>query len=60
MANIVIEYKDGRIERFKEEQRAGGCYRNTLRYETGFIVITDVWGKETSIPSDDIKRIEQE
>ncbi len=58
MANIYIRYKDGKREEFLHTGRAGGSYTKRLRYEPGFVVITDEWDQETSIPADLIERIE--
>lgn len=55
--NIKIKMKDGTVRDFKHEGRPGGSYTKTIRYEPGFVVITDEWYNETIIPSDDIAEI---
>lgn len=55
--NIKIHMKDGTVKDFPHEGRAGGSYTKSLRYEPGFVVITDEWYKETVIPSDAIAEI---
>jgi hypothetical protein len=57
MANIVIFMKDGRKKEFMHEGRPGGSYTKTIQYVPGFVIITDEWGEQTSIPTEDIKEI---
>jgi len=52
MRYLTIEYKYGGVQKFKE--------RGTVRYETGFIVITDEKGNETAICSEGIAEIRQQ
>jgi hypothetical protein len=56
--NIQIEMKDGTAKRFLHKGRPGGSYTKSLRYESGFVVIKDEYGDETSIPTADIKEIQ--
>jgi len=60
MPSITVTMKDGEVKRFEERGRSGGSYAMGLRYEQGFVVIVDEWGKEISIPTEDIKQIEKE
>jgi len=55
--NIKIHMKDGTVKDFPHEGRPGGSYTKTLRYVPGFVVITDEWYKETSIPTDLIAEV---
>ena len=52
--------KDGSVQDFPETSRSGGSYCTSLRYEEGFAVIQDAYGRETSIPSADIAKIIKE
>ncbi len=54
---IRITMKNGEVKEFKEIR---GNYTNSLDYEQGFVVVTDVWGNKTSIPSTEITEIHQE
>ncbi len=56
--NITVHFLDGSTREFKHEGRAGGSYTKKIRYEPGFVVIEDEWGKETSIPTSLVKEIE--
>ncbi len=58
--NIKITMKDGSVRDFHHTGRAGGSYTKTLRYEEGFVVITDEWHTETAIPTVDIAEIKTE
>lgn len=60
MAEIKIYMKDGTIQDFPETSAPGGSYHTSLRYEEGFAVIEDAYGRETSIPSCDIEKIVKE
>jgi hypothetical protein len=54
VSDIRVRLKDGTERHFPHESRPGGGYENALRYEVGFVVVTDVWGKETSLPTADV------
>jgi hypothetical protein len=60
MPNITVTRKDGTTRTFVEQGRAGGSYYLSLKFENGFAVITDEWGKRTAIPADDILEIIQD
>lgn len=57
MPNITLQMKDGTTREFKHSPRAGGSYTNNIRYEPGFVVVTDEWYNETAIPTDLIQEI---
>jgi hypothetical protein len=57
MASITITMKDGSTREFPHEGRGGGSYSKSVRYEGGFVIVTDEWGKETAIPSSDVKEV---
>lgn len=57
---ITFTFKDGTVKQFNPEQRPGGSYTNTLRYEPGFVVVKNVWDKEISFRTDDVAQIETE
>jgi hypothetical protein len=57
MASITITMKDGTIRSFPHEGRAGGSYTKSVRYEGGFVIVTDEWYKETAIPAEDVREV---
>lgn len=57
---ITITMKDGTTKEWQDRGRPGGSYSCRLRYEHGFVVVTDEWDKETAIPAADIKEIKSE
>ncbi len=59
MPNIKVKMKDGTVKSFPQESRPGGSYHNTVDYKEAFVVITDVWGKRTSIPAADVAEVEE-
>lgn len=56
--NIKITMKDGTIKKFLHEGRPGGSYTKHIKYEPGFVVVEDEWGKTIAIPQQDIQEIE--
>jgi hypothetical protein len=60
MANIKVYLRDGTIQEFKHEGRPGGSYTKTVKYEGGFVIITDEWRKRTCFPADLVLRVEDE
>ena len=54
MASIIIKMKNGDTREFPHTGRAAGSYTKSIRYESGFVVITDEYDKEIAIPSSDI------
>lgn len=57
MTDITIVMRDGTKREFPHKGRAGGSYTKKLRYEPGFVVVTDEWYDETAIPTQDIEEI---
>ena len=57
MANITVILKDGTKREFKHEGRPGGSYSKTVKYENGFAIIEDEWGKKTAFPSENISEV---
>jgi len=57
MADIEIHMKNGPVESFPDRGRAGGSYSNTVRYDGGFVIVKDCWGKETAFPAVDVKKV---
>lgn len=57
MATYRIKMRDGKTRVFEDRGRAGGSYAQSLRYEIGFVVVTDCYGGETAIPAADIAEI---
>jgi len=60
MKSIYIKMKDGSTRNFEHEGRAGGSYSKEIRYEMGFVVVTDEWGNETAIPTENIHEVRVE
>lgn len=58
MAHITIYMKDDTVRKFPHEGRLGGSYTKRIRYVADFAIVTDEWGRETAIPSQDIKEIQ--
>jgi hypothetical protein len=58
MAHIVITLKDGTVKDFPNQSRPGGSWTNSVRYEGAFVIVKDVWGKETAYPAADVKQVE--
>ena len=52
MADIRIKMKDGTVKEFPHRGRPGGSYTKSVRYEGGFVIVTDEWYAETAIPSE--------
>lgn len=57
MSDIRVKLRDGTDRHFPDESRAGGSWETHLRYENGYVVIVDVYGKETSFPNDNVNEI---
>lgn len=51
--------KDGTVRDFPHVGRPGGSYSKSIEYKPGFVVIKDEWGEKISIPSEDIKQIQE-
>ena len=60
MSNVKITMKDGTIHDFRHEGRAGGSYTKTVKYEGGFVIVTDEWDKKTAFPSDQVSQVNEE
>jgi len=57
---IIVHKKDGKREVFEPE--AVGSTRgnlNTVRYEGGFAIVTDIGRSETAFPEGDISKVEK-
>jgi hypothetical protein len=50
--DIILKMRDGTERKFLHEGRAGGSYSKKIRYEPGFVVVTDEYYRETAIPAD--------
>lgn len=50
--SITILFRDGSKREFKHEGRGGGSYTKSVRYEGGFVIITDEWYSETAFPQE--------
>jgi len=59
MPNIKITMKDGTVRDFPHEGRAGGSYTKHVKYEGGFVVVTDGWDTKTAIPACDVAEVKE-
>jgi len=57
MASIKITMKDGTVKDFPHRGRAGGSYSKSVRYEGGFVIVTDEWYHETAYPACDVAEV---
>lgn len=57
MSSITIKMKDGSVKDFPETSRAGGSYCTSIKYESGFAIVTDAWGKQTAVPAESIDEV---
>ncbi len=55
---IIVARKGGAILKWEHETRPGGSYSAKVEARGAFLVVTDVWGKETWIPADDVVTVE--
>lgn len=55
--SIKIIMKEGPDRDFPHVGRAGGSWEKKVRYEPGFVVVTDEWQNDTAIPADDVKEV---
>jgi hypothetical protein len=59
MEMITVTFKDHRSPKvYRHKGRAGGSYTIGVRYEVGWVVITDEWGHEDGFPSADVESVE--
>ena len=58
MASITIHFEDGTKKFLEDRGASGGSWHQSIRYEPGFVVITDAYGKQTAYPERIIKEIE--
>lgn len=56
--NVKITFRSGEMFEVKHEARPGGSYSVKVRYEIGFVIVTDVWGKETAFPTELVQSVE--
>lgn len=57
MSSITIKLKNGAILEFPHEGRSGGSYSKSVRYESGWAIVTDEWGKEHAFPAANIEEV---
>jgi hypothetical protein len=57
MASITITFKDGTKREFPHVGRAGGGYTKKVRYEGGFVIVTDEYYNETAFPQSDVREV---
>ncbi len=56
--NVKVKLKDGTIREFKHRGRPGGSYTVNVKYEGGFVIVTDEWDKQTAFPSEIVAEVE--
>jgi hypothetical protein len=59
MPNIKITMKDGTVRDFPHEGRAGGGYTKTVKYQGGFVIVTDEWDAKTAFPATDVAEVKE-
>jgi hypothetical protein len=53
MATVTIKFRDGKKDLTLEDRGApGGSYAQSVRYESGFVVVTDAYGGQRAFPTD--------
>ena len=57
MPSYKVRMRDGTVKEFPHKGRAGGSWTKTIKYEPGFVVITNEYHQRTSIPTDLIEEI---
>jgi len=57
MSAITIKLKDGTTREFPDNGRAGGSWSTSVKFEGGFVTVTDEWGKRTSFPAGDVAEV---
>lgn len=59
MSSISVKMKDGSVREFPHVGRAGGSYTKSVKFEGGFVIITDEWYGRTAIPATDVIEVEE-
>lgn len=54
---ITVKLKTGAVRQFPHEVRTGGSYSETVSYEGAFVIVKDVWGKQTAFPASDVEEV---
>jgi len=49
--------KDGTVKSFPDKGRPGGSYTNKVRFEGGFVIVTDCWDKQYAYPASDVAEV---
>jgi hypothetical protein len=57
MPNVLVKFRDGTEKVHKEDFRTGGSYTQTVTYESGVVIIVDVWGGQTIYPLDLVESV---
>jgi len=60
MSEVTIEFRDGTVKHFPEQERPGGSWTNSVSYEGNFVVFRDVWGTTTAYPMDLVAKVTAE
>ena len=55
--SITLIMKDGTRREFPHKGRLDGSYTKRIRYEPGFVVITDEYYNERAIPTSDVEEV---
>ncbi len=55
MSDVTIHFRDGGVQVFKDNGRAGGICSQRVTYEGNFVIVRDCWNKQTSFPSELVK-----
>lgn len=58
MQSVTVKMKDGTVRKFEKQQRPGGSYTLSVRYEGAFVIVEDVWGAQTAIPAGEVAEVQ--
>jgi hypothetical protein len=57
VSSIVVKFKDGSKREFPHRGRAGGSYSKSVKFEGGFVIITDEWYERAAFPAGDVSEV---
>lgn len=59
VSSVVVIMKNGERHDFPHEGRPGGSYTKSVAFESGWVIVTDEWGKRRAFPSDDVAEVKE-
>lgn len=57
MAYIKITFKDGAVKEFNQQGCSGGSWTNTVEYQPGWVVVTDLYKAKYAYPIDIVQEV---